>query len=168
MDAAILTGAQGKRSEVAVADNQDDIMIPQYDTGGSMGHGLVLDGMAGVIKSWHVDHEWLRVNVRHHTGVKNLCIVTGFGPSMKPTFNPGDPLLLDRGITSFDDADAIYFFRVGDRGYIKTVQRLPTPDGGIIYRAKSKNPDYDPFDMLKGMDFQVFGRVLTIWKSEHV
>ncbi|PXV82471.1 S24 family peptidase [Nitrosomonas eutropha] len=143
----------------------DEVVIPQYDAGGSMGNGLILDGMVGVIKSWHVDHEWLRLNVRRHTGVNNLCIVTGFGPSMQPMFNPGDPLLMDRGVTEVD-SDAVYFFRVGNHGYIKTIQRIPTTDGGVIYRAKSKNSDYDPFDIVEGMDFEVFGKILTVWKSE--
>jgi hypothetical protein len=142
------------------------VEIPQYNAGGAMGHGLVLDGLAGVIKSWRVDHEWLRLNVRSHTGINNLCIVTGFGPSMRPMFNPGDPLLLDKGVNTFDHEDAIYFFRVDNYGFIKTVQRIPQPGGGMVYRAKSKNPDYDPFDITSGMDFEVFGKILTIWKSE--
>ncbi|OGB23320.1 MAG: hypothetical protein A3I66_01255 [Burkholderiales bacterium RIFCSPLOWO2_02_FULL_57_36] len=152
--------------ELVAPQGSDEVMIPQYNAGGAMGNGLVLDGLAGIIKSWRVDLEWLRLNVRNHTGVKNLCIVTGFGPSMRPMFNPGDPLLLDKGITTFDHEDAIYFFRVGNYGYIKTVQRIPTQDGGIIYRAKSKNPDYDPFDITREMDLEVFGKILTVWKSE--
>lgn len=144
----------------------EDVVIREYDTGGAMGNGLVLDGMAGVIKSWRVDLEWVRQNVRQYSAIDNLCIVTGFGPSMRPMYNPGDPLLIDRGVTSFDREDAVYFFRVGDHGYIKTVQRIPKPGGGMIYRAKSKNPDYDPFDITEDMDFQVFGKVLTVWKSE--
>lgn len=153
-------------TKMAYVLQKDEVRIPQYDVAGSMGRGLILDGMAGEIRGWNVDHEWLRLNVRHHTGVKNLCIVTGFGPSMKPLFNPGDPLLLDRGVKTFDHEDTIYFFRVGNYGFIKTVQRIPKMDGGTIYRAKSKNPDYDPFDIVDGMDFEVFGKVLTVWKSE--
>jgi phage repressor protein C with HTH and peptisase S24 domain len=145
---------------------ESEVVIPQYNAGGAMGNGLVLDGTAGIIKSWHVDYEWLRLNVRNHTGVRNLCIVTGFGPSMKPLFNPGDPLLLDKGVTTFVHEDSIYFFRVGNFGFIKMVQRIPAANGGMIYRAKSKNPDYDSFDIVEGMDFEVFGKILTIWRSE--
>lgn len=155
-----------RQVDLALAPKPDEVLIPQYDAGGSMGNGLILDGMAGVIKSWRVDQEWLRLNVRSHTGTANLCIVTGFGPSMRPMFNPGDPLLLDRGVNTFDREDAVYFFRIGNHGYIKTVQRIPQLGGGMIYRAKSKNPDYDPFEIIEGMDFEVFGKVLTVWKSE--
>jgi hypothetical protein len=144
-----------------------DLVIPQYEAGGGMGRGLILeDKQPGLIKSWHVDREWLSLNVPHHTGVKNLCIVTGFGPSMKPKYNPGDPLLLDRGVTVVE-TEGIYFFRVGKHGFIKQLQRIPTEDGMII-RAKSLNKDYDPFDISERMDFEVFGKVLTVWRSEQV
>lgn len=144
-----------------------DLIIVQYQAGGAMGHGLILEeAPPGFIKSWRVDHEWLRHNVQHHTGVKNLCIVTGFGPSMKPRFNPGDPLLLDRGVTVVE-TDGIYFFRVGNHGFIKQLQRIPTEDG-ILLRAKSFNPDYDPFTITSKMDFEVFGKVLTVWRSEQM
>ena len=147
--------------------DSDDLTILQYDAGGDMGHGLILEEkQPGIIKSWKVDHEWLRLNVRHHTGVNNLCIVTGFGPSMQPKYNPGDPLLLDQGVTSVE-SEGIYFFRVGKHGFIKQLQRIPTEDGMII-RAKSLNSTYDPFDISAKMDFQVFGKVLTVWKSEQV
>lgn len=144
------------------------LVIPQYSAGGAMGNGgLVLEErQPGIIKSWHVDHEWLRLNVRHHTGLSNLCIVTGFGPSMQPKYNPGDPLLLDRGVTTVE-SDGIYFFRVGKHGFIKQLQRIPT-ERGLVIRAKSANKDYDPFDISDGMDFEVFGKVLTVWKSEQV
>lgn len=144
-----------------------DLVIVQYDAGGAMGHGLELEeAPPGLIKSWRVDHEWLRLNVRHYTSVRNLCIVTGFGPSMKPKYNPGDPLLCDRGVTVVE-TDGVYFFRVGNHGFIKQLQRIPT-EGGVILRAKSFNKDYDPFDITKKMDFEVFGKILTAWCSEQL
>lgn len=147
-------------------NESDDVEIRQFDVGGGMGAGrLLLDDQPGVIKSWHVDHDWLRLNVRSYSAIENLCIVTGFGPSMRPMFNPGDPLLVDRGVKMVD-TDAVYFFRVGDHGFIKALQRIPTASG-LILRAKSKNPDYDPFDIdQKTMSFEVLGKVLTVWKSE--
>lgn len=141
-----------------------DIVIPQYETGGSMGPGVVLADQPGVIKEWRVSERWLQLNVQHVTAPRNLAIVTGFGPSMQPLFNPGDPLLVDRGIKQVE-VDGIYFFRVGDDGFVKQLQRLPTPQG-LVIRAKSYNPLYDPFDIVKGMDFEVFARVLKVWKGE--
>lgn len=162
--------ARQDRAEYAVQRADADLVINQYEAGGAMGHGLVLeDRPPGLIKSWRVDHEWLRLNVRHHTGIQNLRIVTGFGPSMRGMFNPGDPLLCDCGVKNVE-VDAVYFFRLGDHGFIKILQRMPSPDG-MMLRAKSKNADYDPFDITPKMlaqegYFEVFGKVLTVWKSE--
>jgi phage repressor protein C with HTH and peptisase S24 domain len=167
-----LATGKGERAAAPVAseppaDYGSDLTIPQYAAGGAMGRGLVLEEkQPGLIKSWRVDHEWLRLNVRHHTGVQNLCIVTGFGPSMQPKYNPGDPLLLDRGVNSVE-SEGIYFFRVGQHGFIKQLQRIPT-EAGMVIRAKSLNPSYDSFDITAKMDFEVFGKVLTVWKSEQV
>lgn len=140
----------------------EEFVIHQYAAGGSMGHGLVLPEQPGVIERWTVSNEWLEKNVRNYTAKKNLCIVTGFGPSMQPMFNPGDPLLVDTGITRVH-ADGVYFFRIGDEGYIKQLQKLPKPGGGVIYRAKSANPAYDTFDVDETYDFEVLGKVVRVW-----
>lgn len=129
-----------------------------------MGHGIELHEQPGVIKQWRVTEEWLQRNVHRYTSKNNLAIVTGFGPSMQPLFNPGDPLLVDKGVTS-PDVDGIYFFRVGDQGFVKQLQRIPSADG-LILRAKSYNEMYDPFDITDGMDFQVFARVVKVWRGE--
>jgi hypothetical protein len=140
---------------------QENYFIPQYDAGGSMGHGLVLPDQPGVIENWSVSREWMNKNVRNITGVDNLCIVTGFGPSMQPMFNPGDPLLVDLGVKSVI-ADGVYFFRVNDEGFVKQLQKIPTASG-MKYVAKSKNPDFDTFEILPEMDFEVIGRVVRVW-----
>lgn len=141
-----------------------DVVIRQFETGGSMGRGIVLAEQPGVIKEWRVSDRWAQENVHRITSVKNLAIVTGFGPSMQPLFNPGDPLLVDRGINRAD-VDGIYFFRVGEEGFVKQLQRIPTGQG-LILRAKSYNTLYDPFDITHGMDFEVFARVVKVWKGE--
>lgn len=149
--------------------SHDLVRIPQFNRGGAMGMGVVLDAEPpGIIKSWQVDREWVRLNVRNHTGAHNLCIVTGFGPSMRPKYNPGDPLLMDRGVTVVDQ-EGIFFFRVGAHGFIKQLQRIPT-ENGMIIRAKSFSKDYEPFDITAKMmhDFEVYGKILTVWKSEQV
>jgi len=142
-----------------------DILIDQFGAGGSMGHGLELPDQPGVIQSWRVNPEWLERNVRAHTGSKNLCIVTGFGDSMQPLFNPGDPLLVDTGVVTVD-FDSIYFFRVDNLGYVKRLQRIPT-ENGLVIRAISENRDaYEPFNITAKMDFQVLGRVMKVWRSQ--
>lgn len=149
---------------IPVGDEPSGHVIEQFDTGGAMGHGLLLRDQPGVIRSWTVSDEWLQQNVHRISSPKNLAIVTGFGPSMMPLFNPGDPLLIDRGVQKVD-VDAVYFFRVGDEGFVKQLQRIPTSNG-LILRAKSYNTLYDPFDIVKGMDFEVFGRVVKVWEGK--
>ncbi|WP_198292291.1 S24 family peptidase [Aromatoleum toluclasticum] len=149
------------RAEYA-AQVQDSVEIPQYDVSGAMGNdGLMLADQPGVIKDWHVTPEWLTKNVPHCTGVRNLCIVTGFGDSMRPLYNPGDPLLVDIGVRKIE-ADAVYFFRVGSEGYIKRIQRIP----GRGYLVKSANPEYETWTITPDMEVQVLGRVLMAWRSE--
>lgn len=156
--------------EAPVADGgEPELIIEQYEeTGGGMGRGFNLaDSPPGHIRSWKVTPEWLRLNVPSHTGFKNLAIVTGFGPSMKPMFNPGDPLLVDTGVKVIDH-EGVYFFRVGDEGFIKLIQRVPEFDGpGVRLRVISKNPDFPPYDLSpKNPHFEVLGKVLTVWRSE--
>lgn len=145
-------------------DAGQEFKINQFDTGGSMGRGVLLRDQPGVIKSWTVSDSWLQQNVHRITSPRNLCIVTGFGPSMQPLFNPGDPLLVDRGITRVD-VDAVYFFRIHEEGFIKQVQRLYQGEN-LVLRAKSYNPMYDPFDIPQTSAFEVFGRVVKVWKGE--
>ena len=155
----------GPAGGAVIALPPDEVHIPQWDTGGKMGaSGLVLTGQPGLIRSWRVSSEWAQQNIHRVTSLKILAIVTGFGDSMKPMFNPGDPLLVDTG-RRVVDVDGVYFFRVGSEGYIKRLQRIPTP-GGLIIRAKSENPAYDPFDINEGMDFEVFGWVVKVWRGE--
>lgn len=150
-----------EKAQQSQDDNADEVEIRQFDTGGSMGNGVLLRDQPGVIQSWRVSPEWLQKNVRSHSGAANLCIVTGFGDSMRGMFEPGDPLLVDSGVRSVE-FDAIYFFRVDGEGFIKRLQRIP----GEGIRAISENKAYESWTIKPGMDFEVFGRVLKAWKSE--
>ena len=101
------------------------------------------------------------MNVKHHTSNSNLCIVTGFGDSMLGMYNPGDPLLVDKGVTSCD-FDGVYFFSVGDEGFIKRLQRIPGQ--GIL--VISQNISYRDWTIKPEMDFQVLAKVLKVWESK--
>lgn len=141
---------------------RDDIEIVHWDTGGAMGRGVVLKDQPGVIQSWRVTPDWIEKNVRHYSAVKNLCVVTGFGDSMRPMFNPGDPLLVDIGVRTVD-FDGVYFFRVDQEGFVKRLQRIPG-EGIRVLSANREN--YEAWTIKKDMDFEVFGRVLKVWCSE--
>jgi hypothetical protein len=139
----------------------DELVIPQFDTGGAMGSGLLLRDQPGEIRGWTVSQEWLAKNIKSHTGPANLCIVTGFGDSMKGMFNSGDPLVIDRGVTAVE-GDAVYFFRVENEGFIKRLQRVPGK--GLV--VLSENKKYESWVVDKSMDFEVFGRVVKAWQGE--
>lgn len=160
-----LIGARGSVVELGSIRNQktkpDELVIPQFETGGAMGSGLLLRDQPGVIQSWVVNTEWVSKNIKSHSGTANLCIVTGFGDSMKGMFNSGDPLVIDRGINAVD-FDAVYFFRVADEGFIKRLQRIP----GEGLRVLSENKKYESWTIKPDMDFEVFGRVLKAWQGE--
>ncbi|PJM86950.1 XRE family transcriptional regulator [Achromobacter ruhlandii] len=148
----------------AAEDAAGDLRIPRFDTGGAMGAGVELRDQPGVIQSLRVSQEWLHKNLRHYTAAANLCVVTGFGDSMRPMYNPGDPLLVDLGVVKAD-VDGVFFFRVGNEGFIKRLQRIPSAQG-LLIRAKSENTKYDAWDITEDMDLQIFGRVLKVWRSE--
>lgn len=141
------------------------VTIHQYDAAGSMGHGLDLPDQPGVIQNLRVSKEWLAKNVRAYSATKNLCVVTGFGDSMQPMFNPGDPLLVDLGVTTVE-FDSVYFFRVDNLGYVKRLQRIPTEDGLVIRAISENKKAYEPFNITQKMDFHVIGRVLKVWRSQ--
>ena len=142
-------------------ENGPNLTIRQFDTGGSMGSGVVLQDQPGVIQSMEVSQEWVQKNIRNFSSVSNLAIVTGFGDSMKPLFNGGDPLLVDRAITKVK-FEAIYFFRVGDEGFVKRLQRIPGQ--GIL--VISENTAYRDWTITESMDFEVFARVVKVWCGE--
>lgn len=111
-----------------------------------------------------VDEGWLR---RHasFSSPENLAIVTGIGDSMQPTFEDGDPLLVDRGVHDIR-LDAIYVLALRDELFIKRVQR--NLDGSFV--IISDNPKYSPQPVNeRDRDtFQVLGRVVMAWNSRRI
>lgn len=149
-------------SSSSVSENDTEgLHIKHYATGGAMGHGLILRDQPGVIREIVVSDEWLQKNTRNITSAKNLVVVTGFGDSMRPIFQPGDPLLVDTGVTTVD-FDGIYFFRVENEGFVKRLQRIPGE--GLV--AISENKAYRDWTIKQDMDFQVFGRVIKAWSGQ--
>lgn len=146
---------------VLVASKSAGLEIPQYAAGGAMGTGLLLRDQPGLITSWHVTPEWIQKNVHNVTSPKNLAIVTGFGDSMKPMYNPGDPLLVDTGVNTVE-FDGVYFFRIENEGFIKRLQRVPGE--GLL--AISENKAYRDWTIKQDMDFQVFARVVKVWRGD--
>ncbi len=140
----------------------DTIDIPRLEIAGSMGNGKAQPSEhIDVIERMSVSTEWLKRNVRS-TSLNKLAIITGYGDSMEGTFNDGDLLLVDRGITEIK-IDAVYVLALEEELYIKRLQRRP--DGVLL--MLSDNPKYAPYEITPdkmGM-FQVLGRVLLAWNA---
>jgi phage repressor protein C with HTH and peptisase S24 domain len=160
-----LTDGTGSRNIIPFesgvrATPSNGVLIEQYDTGGAMGSGIELKDQPGVISEIGVSDDWIRLNVRNYTKKENLKIVTGFGDSMAGMFNSGDPIVVDIGVKVVD-RDAPYFFRVGNEGFIKLLQRVP----GVGLRAISKNPEYETWTITHDMDFEILGLVIKSWSG---
>lgn len=140
------------------------VALAVMDVKASMGHGAVQPSHDNIVMSMVVDETWLR---RHATfsSPDQLALVTGIGDSMFPTFEDGDPLLVDRGVTDIK-LDAVYVLSLNDELYIKRVQRRP--DGTVV--MISDNKSYEPYH-IKGNErnrFQVLGRVVMVWNAKRI
>lgn len=100
---------------------QDLIEIPRYDASGSMGPGVSVPEFNSVIERITLSSAWARANL-DMTSPANLAVITGMGDSMTPTFQDGDLLLVDRGVTEVK-VDGVYVLCRGDELFIKRVLR---------------------------------------------
>ncbi len=150
----------------AMPEAKDIYSIPYYETNGKTDESKVLlADQPGLIRKLEVSREWIEKNIRGYTSPQNLYLITGFDSAMRGMFNPGDPIIIDCGHT-ICDVDAPYFFRIGKQGFARLLQRIPVGVNKVIIRAKSKNPDYEPFDITEDMDFEIYGRVLKVWEGK--
>lgn len=134
---------------------EDLLTIPLFDIQASMGPGIVVPDHLDVIKQLVVSKQWILDQRLNHSGVPNLTIITGYGDSMSPTFRSGDPLLVDRGVSSMD-SDGVYVFTVGDMLHIKRLQQVGV---GMVRVISDNRALYDPWDA-RIEDVIVHARVL--------
>lgn len=140
------------------------IALRVMDVEASMGHGMSQPAHDNVVMNMVVDETWLRRNASF-SSPENLAIVTGIGDSMRPTFEDGDPLLVDRSVTEIR-LDAIYVLSLNGELFIKRIQRRP--DGS--YTMLSDNRAYEPYHIKdeEREQFQVLGRVVMAWNSRRI
>lgn len=138
--------------------NNRDIQIPLLDSRASMGNGTPLTDHVNVVEMVTANLPELRARVSF-SAPHNLRLLTGYGDSMSPTFNDGDVLLIDMGVTDLT-LDAVYVMERHDQLYVKRIQRRTT---GAL-RMISDNPVYPPEDIDPNRDgFDVRARVLCVW-----
>lgn len=140
-----------------------EIDIPQYDVRAAMGHGQVLPSdYIETIRHVTVGLDFLQQQGCVVSSSKNLCIITGFGESMHKTFSSGDPLIIDRGVTSVE-IDGVYLISLDNHLMVKRIQIIS--DGVKII---SDHESYIPHDVT-GKDLErliVHARVLLAWHSQ--
>lgn len=155
-------GNAGKELQPAMvpARGVPALSIPHLDVRVSMGHGYSLPDHETVIDHLRLSEEWCRRNLSV-SNLANLAALSAYGDSMRPTFDDGDILLVDRGVTELK-IDAVYVLQFRDELYVKRIQRRP--DGNIV--VKSDNGLYDPFLIDPGQNhLSVLGRVVWAWNG---
>ncbi|MBU2750815.1 helix-turn-helix transcriptional regulator [Acidithiobacillus thiooxidans] len=142
-----------------VPDGEKTIRIPLMNVNGAQGAGCYPPEHEIVIQEIMVGEQWLRRNLIFSAPV-NLSIITGIGDSMKPAFQDGDLLLVDRGVSEIK-VDAVYVIYLHGKIYVKRLQSRP--DGALL--MISDNKAYEPFIILQHdrVEMEVRGRVLAAW-----
>ena len=146
-------------------EDRGTIRIPKLDVAASMGNGLTLPSdYSEVIEILAINEEYLRSAVAF-SNRDNLAMITGYGDSMQGTYNDGDLLLVDRGVTEIK-IDAVYVLCLDGELYIKRIQRRP--DGTLLMLSDNKN--YPPYEIKNGelATFQVLARVLLVWNAKRL
>lgn len=149
----------------ASAAYRDVVSIRQLDVRASMGLGVDAPDHVDVVKMIQVSLPDLRRALPTFTKPQNLAILTGYGDSMQPTFNDGDPLIVDTGVKEVT-VDGVYVMeREGPAGWELFVKRLQRQLDGTLLMI-SDNPQYKPqhiTEELRGR-FKVSGRAIGVWK----
>lgn len=139
--------------------------IPQLDVSGSMGAGSIPPDHVDVVRNVVVNRKELEKQCSF-TSAQNLQIITGYGRSMQPTFQDGDPLLVDTGVSAVT-VDAVYVFEIEGELFIKGLQRLPGGRLRVISHNRSENDPWeiDPFQM---ESLKIRGRVVMAWNARRL
>lgn len=142
-----------------------EIDIPQYDVRAAMGHGQVLPSdYIETIRHITVSTDFLRQQGCTVSNSKNLCIITGFGESMHKTFASGDPLIIDRGVTTVE-IDGVYLISLNNHLMVKRLQIISR---GV--RILSDHDAYPPHEITETEmdDLVIHAKVLLAWRSQRL
>ena len=144
--------------------SKDQLDVPLLANSGSMGGGAAqLEGDL-VIGALTVSREWVAKHLPSVRTPEALRFIHGYGDSMSPTFNDGDVLLVDTGISS-TDIDGIYVLTVRDQVFIKRVSRRF--DGK--HEISSDNPSVKTIEVLNGdHSVDIKGRVVWCWNGKKI
>jgi len=156
---------QGKESNVISADfskkdlQRGELSIPQYDVRGAMGSGQLPNDYVEIIRHVTMHKSHLDLLGISYTSPANLAIITGWGQSMAGTINHGEPVFVDRGITSFT-GDGVYVFTWDNLVYIKRLQK----ESKTHFKVISDNREHDPFKV-EIADVVFHARAVLAWNA---
>lgn len=139
------------------------VVLAATDVRASMGVGADQPTHEEVVSQMVVDETWLRRNCTF-SAAENLALITGVGDSMRPTFEDGDALLVDRGVKEIK-VDAVYCVALNEELYVKRLQRRP--DGTVL--MISDNTAYEAYQVNPRKDrISILGRVVMTWNARRL
>lgn len=139
-----------------------EILIPQYDIRGAMGHGQVPADYNEAIRNMIVEEDVLREKGVTYTSAAALAMITGWGQSMEGTINDKDPVIVDRGVNDFI-GEGVYVITWHDLLYIKRIQMMD----GEHFRLISDNQHYEN-QTARTDDVTIHAKVLLVWNAKKV
>lgn len=121
------------------------VHVQQLDGEAAMGEGRINDDFPEVIRSMDFTSSYIRSIVGFVPPPGRLVLVTGRGDSMLPIIQPGESLLVDSGIQSFD-GDGIYLINTGSGQQVKGLQDR----GDAVYIVSANSTLYPAFPLPSG------------------
>lgn len=137
-----------------------ELSIPQFNVRGAMGSGQLPADYIEVIRHVTMHKSHLEMLGIAYTSPENLAIMTGWGQSMKGTINHGEPVFVDRGITTFV-GDGVYAFTWDGLVYLKRLQK----ESKTHFKVISDNRNHDPFSV-PVTEIIIHARALMVWNAQ--
>lgn len=137
------------------------VHLQMMDVGVPMSNGMVMLEHEHSVASMAVDEAWLRRRTKF-TSLENLSLLTCTDSSMKPTFDKGDPLVVDRGVSEVHE-EGVFVMSSRQGLLIKRVQRMPDDGWRLLCDNDKFLPVEVPFE--KRQQYPVLGQVVWAWSS---
>ncbi len=123
----------------------DYVRVQQLDGDADMGEGRINEDFPDTVRGMDFAPTYIRSVVGFLPPPGRLVLVTGRGDSMIPVIQPGEALMVDTGVVSFD-GDGIYLLNSGNGQQVKGLQDR----GDAIYVVSANAALYPAFPMPKG------------------
>lgn len=132
-------------SVLATETNPDYVRVQQLDGDAGMGDGRINEDFPDTVRGMDFAPTYIRSVVGFVPPPGRLVLVTGRGDSMIPVIQPGEALMVDTGVVTFD-GDGIYLLNTGNGQQVKGLQDR----GDAIYVVSANAALYPAFPMPKG------------------